>query len=33
MRLSNKLTLCILSLFLLAFAAVPVMAHIDGATR
>ena len=27
MILSNKLTLCILSLFLLAFAAVPVMAH------
>ena len=27
MRLSNKLTLCILSLFLLAFAAVPVLAH------
>ena len=27
MKLSNKLTFCILSLFLLAFAAVPVLAH------
>ena len=27
MNLSNKLTLCILSLFLLAFAALPVLAH------